>query len=124
MLLAVLSGFIVALFLIPFGKILKGNWSVLISILPLALFAFFLSKIPHVMAEGGILEQNQWVPQLGINLDFNLDGLSLIFVLMITGVGTLVFIYTSYYLKGHAYLDRFFGFLCLFMGAMLGLVLS
>lgn len=124
MLLAVLSAFIFALFLIPFGKVLKGKWSVVISILPLALFAFFLQKIPRVMAEGAILEKNQWVPQLGVNLDFNLDGLSLIFALMITGVGTLVFIYTSYYLKGHEYLDRFFGFLCLFMGAMLGLVLS
>jgi multicomponent Na+:H+ antiporter subunit A len=123
MLLAVLSGFIFALFLVPFGKVLKGKWSILLSVLPLALFIFFLQKIPQVI-EGGIIEQNQWVPQLGINLDFNLDGLSLIFALMITGVGTMVFIYTSYYLKGHVYLDRFFGFLCLFMGAMLGLVLS
>jgi multicomponent Na+:H+ antiporter subunit A len=124
MLLAVLSGFIFALLLIPLGKVLKGKWSFLISLLPLALFAFFLQKIPRIMAEGAIIERNQWVPQLGINLDFNLDGLSLIFALMITGVGTLVFIYTSYYLKGDNYLDRFFGFLCLFMGAMLGLVLS
>lgn len=123
MLLAILSGFIFALFLVPFGKVLKGKWSILLSVLPLALFIFFLQKIPQVI-EGGIIEQNQWVPQLGINLDFNLDGLSLIFALMITGVGTMVFIYTSYYLKGHVYLDRFFGFLCLFMGAMLGLVLS
>lgn len=124
MLLVVLSSFVFALFLIPFGKVLKGRWSFLISLLPLGLFTFFLGKIPTIMAEGAILEQNQWVPQFGVNLDFNLDGLSLIFALMITGVGTLVFIYTSYYLKGHNYLDRFFGFLCLFMGAMLGLVLS
>ncbi len=123
MLLAVLSGFIFALLLVPFGKVLKKKWSILLSILPLALFIFFLQKIPQVI-DGAILERNQWVPQLGINLDFNLDGLSLIFALMITGVGTMVFIYTSYYLKGHVYLDRFFGFLCLFMGAMLGLVLS
>jgi multicomponent Na+:H+ antiporter subunit A len=124
MLTAVLSGFIFALLLIPFGKVLKGKWSILLSVLPLALFIFFLQKIPQLIDQGPILEQNQWVPQLGINLDFNLDGLSLIFALMITGVGTMVFIYTSYYLKGHVYLDRFFGFLCLFMGAMLGLVLS
>ncbi|MDO8967318.1 putative monovalent cation/H+ antiporter subunit A [Algoriphagus sp.] len=123
MLLAVLSGFIFALFLVPFGKVLKGKWSILLSVLPLALFIFFLQKIPQVI-DRAILERNQWVPQLGINLDFNLDGLSLIFALMITGVGTMVFVYTSYYLKGHVYLDRFFGFLCLFMGAMLGLVLS
>lgn len=66
----------------------------------------------------------EWIPSLGLNLDFKLDGLSLLFVLLITGIGTLVFIYASSYLKGHPYLDRFFGYLMLFMAAMLGLVLS
>lgn len=57
-------------------------------------------------------------------MDFKLDGLSLLFGLMITGIGTLVFFYTSYYLKGDKYLDRFYGYLTMFMAAMLGLVLS
>jgi multicomponent Na+:H+ antiporter subunit A len=43
---------------------------------------------------------------------------------MITGIGTLVFLYTSYYLKGHGYLDRFYGYLSMFMASMLGVVLS
>src|SRR5690606_21078161 len=43
---------------------------------------------------------------------------------MITGIGFLVFLYTSNYLKGHKYLDRFYGYLSMFMAAMLGLVLS
>jgi multicomponent Na+:H+ antiporter subunit A len=124
MLLAVLSGFIVAILLVPTGKWLKGKWSFLIAVLPTALFAYFLSKISIVSSGNPILQKVEWIPQLGVNLDFNLDGLSLIFSLMITGVGALVFIYTSNYLKGHEYLDRFFGYLCLFMAAMLGLVLS
>lgn len=124
MLLAILSGFIVAILLVPIGKWLKGRWSFLIALLPTGLFAYFLSKIPTIASGNPILQKLEWVPQMGINLDFNLDGLSLIFSLMITGVGALVFIYTSYYLKGHEYLDRFFGYLCLFMAAMLGLVLS
>src|SRR5690606_29250261 len=49
---------------------------------------------------------------------------SLIFALMISGIGFLVFIYASAYLKGDRYLDRFFGYLGLFMAAMLGVVLS
>jgi multicomponent Na+:H+ antiporter subunit A len=65
-----------------------------------------------------------WVPSLGVGFDFRLDGLSMLFSLLITGIGTLVFWYASAYLKGHAYLDRFFGYLSMFMGAMLGLVLS
>lgn len=124
MLLSVLSSFVFALLLVPFGRVMKGKWSFLISLLPASLFVFFATKIPHLSATGAILEQHLWVTGLGIHLDFHLDGLSMIFALMITGVGTLVFLYTSYYLKGHLYLDRFFGFLCLFMGAMLGLVLS
>jgi multicomponent Na+:H+ antiporter subunit A len=59
-----------------------------------------------------------------INLNFFVDGLSLLFALMITGIGALVFLYTSSYMKRDAYLDRFYGYLCLFMGAMLGMVLS
>jgi multicomponent Na+:H+ antiporter subunit A len=61
---------------------------------------------------------------MGINFDFYLDGLAMIFCLLITGIGFLIFIYASSYLKGHVYLDRFFGYLSLFMGSMLGLVLS
>src|SRR5690606_31222431 len=51
-------------------------------------------------------------------------GLSLLFALLITGIGTLVFLYASNYLKGHAYLDRFYAYLSLFMASMLGMVLS
>src|SRR5690606_37391174 len=65
-----------------------------------------------------------WIPSYGINLDFNLDGLALLFTLLITGIGSLVFLYTSAYLRGHEYLDRFYGYLSMFMASMLGLVLS
>ena len=53
-----------------------------------------------------------------------LDGLSRLFALLITGIGTLVYAYSAYYLAGHPAQNRFYGFITLFMGAMLGLVLS
>src|SRR5690606_12269977 len=65
-----------------------------------------------------------WVPSLGIDFDFRLDGLSLLFSLLITGIGTAIFFYGRTYLKGHLYFDRFFGYLLLFMSAMMGVVLS
>lgn len=71
-----------------------------------------------------IYEVNRWVPSLQMNANFKLDGLSLVFALLITGIGSLVFIYASSYLKEHPYIDRFFGYLSLFMAAMLGMVLS
>lgn len=124
MLLAVLSGFIVASFVPFLGKLLRGKWSFLLTALPLCLFLYFLNFIPQVSANKAALISYEWVPSMGINFNFLVDGLSLLFALMITGIGTLVFLYTSAYMKGDRYLDRFYGYLCIFMGAMLGMVLS
>lgn len=77
------------------------------------------------MANGEVVyEHYKWVPSLNINFDLRLDGLSMIFGLLISGIGTLIFLYASAYLKGHQYLDRFFAYLCLFMASMLGIVMS
>lgn len=124
MLIAVLSGFIIALLLPLLGKFLRGKLSLLFAGLPILLFVYFLTFIPQISAGGGIKFNYNWIPSHGINLDFNLDGLALLFALLITGIGSLVFLYTSAYLKGHVYLDRFYGYLSMFMASMLGLVLS
>lgn len=124
MLAAVLSGLFVSLLLVPFGKLIRGQYSVLISLLPFALFVYFLTYIPGIYSGESYSASYSWVPSLGLNLDFYLDGLSLLFALLITGIGTLVFLYASPYLKGHPYIDRFYAYLSLFMAAMLGLVLS
>ncbi|HEV7382092.1 MAG TPA: Na(+)/H(+) antiporter subunit A, partial [Dyadobacter sp.] len=124
MLLTILIGLITSCLLIPLGKYFRSSLSVLLALVPAALFIFFASHIPEI-SEGRILyESKKWVPSLGINFDFRLDGLSLLFSLLITGIGSLIFVYASAYLKGHRYLDRFYGYLCLFMSAMLGVVLS
>ncbi|MDT0643135.1 putative monovalent cation/H+ antiporter subunit A [Zunongwangia sp. F363] len=124
MLTAILLGFLFAVFLVFAGKFFKGKFSVLASLIPLGLFIYFCRFIPEVGSGEVIRQTYQWVPSFGVNLSFTLDGLSLLFSLMITGIGFLVFAYTSSYLKGHEYLDRFYGYLAAFMGAMLGLVLS
>ena len=61
---------------------------------------------------------------MGINLDFKVDGLALLFSLLITGIGALVFLYSTAYMKGHEYIGRFYSYLCIFMASMLGVVLS
>jgi len=124
MLFTVLSGLITSGLLIPFGKFFRSKWSAVLAILPIVLFIFFASHIPAV-SNGNIIYQHlNWVPSLKINFDFRLDGLSLLFSLLITGIGSFIFIYASSYLKGGLYIDRFYGYLCLFMSAMLGIVLS
>jgi len=124
MLLAVISGFIVASFMPFLGKWAKSKWSWILTALPLALFVYFLTFVPAVANNQKLLLHYDWVPSMGINFSFLVDGLSLLFSLMITGIGTLVFLYTSAYMKGDNYLDRFWGYMCLFMSAMLGMVLS
>ena len=93
-------------------------------LLPLGLFGYFLTKITVISSGDSLSESLSWYASLGINLDFKLDGLSLIFSLMITGVGSLIFIYADGYLGQHKYLSRFYFLLSVFMSAMLGLVLA
>ncbi len=65
-----------------------------------------------------------WVPSLDIDLTFHIDGLSLLFALLITCIGTFILIYGGGYLKGDKDIPRFFVFILAFMASMLGLVLS
>jgi multicomponent Na+:H+ antiporter subunit A len=124
MLFIVLLGLIISIFLVPLGRFFRSKWCVVLAILPIYLFCYFAAQIPAVSSGEVLLQQTSWVPSLGVNLDFRIDGISLLFSLLITGIGSLIFIYASSYLKGHHYLDRFYGFLCLFMASMLGVVLS
>ncbi|MEC4020038.1 NADH-quinone oxidoreductase subunit L [Streptomyces sp. H27-D2] len=67
-----------------------------------------------------------WIPVGGFKADvaFQLDQLSMTFVLLITGVGTLIHIYSIGYMEHDDRRRRFFGFLNLFLAAMLLLVLA
>jgi multicomponent K+:H+ antiporter subunit A len=70
------------------------------------------------------LEFVPWVPEIGLNVGLRLDGLSLMFALLITGMGLLVILYAHSYLGSKDPVGKFFGTLMLFMAAMLGIVLS
>jgi NADH-quinone oxidoreductase subunit L len=67
-----------------------------------------------------------WVPVSGFQVNANvlLDPLSLVFVLLITGVGSLIHIYSVGYMQHDPDRRRFFGQLNLFVSAMLLLVLA
>ncbi|MBX3354596.1 MAG: DUF4040 domain-containing protein [Phycisphaeraceae bacterium] len=63
-----------------------------------------------------------WVPSLGIDFAFRIDGLSALMLALITGVGVAVFIYAAGYLSGHPHQRRLFVMLTAFMLAMIGCV--
>ncbi|MCK1796648.1 NADH-quinone oxidoreductase subunit L [Streptomyces sp. XM4193] len=67
-----------------------------------------------------------WVPvnEFQADIAFQLDQLSMTFVLLITGVGTLIHLYSIGYMEHDERRRRFFGYLNLFLASMLVLVLA
>ncbi len=94
------------------------------SILPLLLFGLLCLAWPRVVQGNIFAVQWAWVPSLDLDLAFRLDGLGLLFGLIITMTGFFVSLYASSYMAGHQQLGRFFFYLHGFMLAMLGIVLS
>ena len=90
----------------------------------LAAIAGLLALAPGVFAGQTLLTQAEWVPAIGLNANFRLDGLALMFALLITGIGLLIVLYAAYYLHHDDPAGKFFSQLMLFMAAMLGIVLS
>jgi len=122
MLVAILSAFAAAA-LAPMLHRLLGRWTGwILALLPAALCAQFLARLPAISAGGVDLQAWPWLPDLGISLALRLDGLALIFALLISGIGALVLVYTGGYLKGDPRLGRAYGLLLAFLGSMLGLV--
>jgi multicomponent K+:H+ antiporter subunit A len=90
-------------------------------------FATLLSLAPAVFDGQVLLTQADWAPAIGLNANFRLDGLALMFGLLISGIGLLIVLYAAYYLHpgpGGDPAGKFFAQLMLFMSAMLGIVLS
>ncbi|GBF76889.1 Na+/H+ antiporter subunit A [Paenibacillus sp. 598K] len=123
---AILSPFLLALLLPLLFRWTRGRqvgWAVLLA--PVALFVYFASFLPQIGRGETILRTLPWVPSLGISFDAYVDGLGLLFALLITGVGALVVLYAIFYLdRRKEQLHHFYFYLLLFMGAMLGIVLS
>ncbi|MCB9102897.1 MAG: putative monovalent cation/H+ antiporter subunit A [Anaerolineales bacterium] len=124
MLLAVLSGFVLALLAPWLYKIGRDATGWILAILPLALFGYFVGFIEPVAHGEPVSYTYTWIPSLNVTLSFYVDGLSLLFSLIITGVGTLIVLYGSGYLAHDKDVNRFFVYILMFMASMLGVVLS
>lgn len=117
--------FIMAALMLVFYRRLKKKyigWIVLT--IPLILFTVLTTYIPRIVNGQTISNTYEWIPSFNINFTTYIDGLSLILGLLITGVGSLVILYSIFYLSIKESLHHFYFYLLLFMGAMLGLVFS
>jgi multicomponent K+:H+ antiporter subunit A len=120
-LLPLILGTIVVLWLKQFSRGVTALGAIGVS---LSSFILLLTQAKTVLSGQAVLEQWQWLPQIGIDFSFRLDALSLIFSLLITEIGTLIYIYAYYYLNPKNSLSKLYALLMLFMAAMLGISLS
>ncbi|MEM4281255.1 MAG: hydrogen gas-evolving membrane-bound hydrogenase subunit E [Candidatus Caldarchaeum sp.] len=71
---------------------------------------------------GGTVLVVDWIPSAGVRFILRLDALAYLFAVLITGIGAVILLYSHYYVKKAR--QRYFMYLLLFMGSMLGLVLA
>ena len=91
---------------------------------PLLALGLLVSYLPALFEQQVFFFHQSWLPQLGLDLSLRLDGLGMMFALLIVGIGLLVILYARYYLDDKDSLGRLYALLQLFMMAMLGIVLA
>ncbi|MEJ6474542.1 monovalent cation/H+ antiporter subunit A [Pseudoalteromonas piscicida] len=106
------------------GKLSRNQSTAITLVAPAVAILLAVDLAPAVFAGETIRYTFEWVPLLDINIAFRLDGLALLFVFMILGIGMLVIFYARYYLSSNDSMPKLYAYLMLFMTAMLGIVMS
>src|SRR5699024_12302304 len=89
-----------------------------------AIAAYLFTLIPTVSNDGPLHYTLNLMPRICMNFDVYIDGLGLLFAILISGIGTLVVLYSIGYLSKSERLGNFYVYLLIFMTAMLGVVLG
>jgi len=93
--------------------------------IPTMLAITMLAICAPAVLDGAVLHFSlPWLPSLGLNVNFFLDGLGLLFAGLILGIGLLIILYARFYLSRQDPMGQFYTYLLLFQGAMVGIVLS
>ena len=114
-------GAILVAYSAKFSRLAAAYTSGLVTLLSLA---FLIPSISQVFSGQTIIQSWSWLEGIGLYFAFRLDGLALLFALMILIIGLLVIIYARYYLAKTDSMGRFYAYMMMFMGSMLGIVLS
>ena len=85
----------------------RRSGPLLLAAIPAALTAYFAYVFSVVSRHGPFSVTGTWAPALNLSLSFRFDGLSTLFAMLITAVGTLIVIYAGKYLEHHPYAARF-----------------
>ena len=89
-----------------------------------AALLLLLARAPAVFSGEVVAWGVPWVPQIGLSFSFFIDGLGLFFAALILGIGLLIILYARFYLSREDPIGKFYAYLLLFQGAMVGIVLS
>jgi multicomponent K+:H+ antiporter subunit A len=120
-LLPLLAGTTLALLAARFSR-LASAWAV--TFVTASSLGWLLSFSPRIFSGEKIVTKLTWLPEIGIDFAFRLDGLSYLFALLILCIGLLIILYAKYYLADTDPIGKFYAYLMLFMAAMLGIVLT
>lgn len=124
MFFAVIVG-IIFCFLVPLlFKLSRKTAPYIVTVVPLLVFIFYMSYFPSISSGSVYSESYNWFPSFGVNLSFRLDGLSLLFALIISGIGISVYLYAAKYMSDYKDIAQFYIYILIFMSAMLGVVTS
>ncbi len=80
-----------------------------------------LAMLP-VIAQGGVIQQTFFLWDKNVPVQYHLDGLSLLFALMATGIGTAILLYCVGYMAHEASVTRFYVLLLTFIAGLVSLV--
>ncbi len=120
----VLLPFVAAIFaawVSSFNRLASAWFAAIVTVVAIILL---LPSMAEVFAGQTLIQTWSWIPAIGLEFAFRLDGLALLFSILILVIGLLVIIYARYYLSSKDKMGRFFAYLLMFMGSMLGIVLS
>jgi multicomponent K+:H+ antiporter subunit A len=120
-LLPLLVGTTLALFASRFSRVASA-WAV--AAVTATSLGLLLSYSSRIFSGEKIITKYTWLPELGIDFAFRLDGLAYLFALLILCIGLLIILYAKYYLADTDPIGKFYAYLMLFMAAMLGIVLT
>lgn len=107
------------------GSRLGGRSAWIGLIAPAATMVWLAFQLGGVLDGEAVAEHIDWVPELGLGVDVLLDGFGALMLLLVSGIGVLIFVYAARYFSaddGRA--GRLIGLLTLFSGAMVGLVVA
>ncbi|RTR03807.1 monovalent cation/H+ antiporter subunit A [Halomonas nitroreducens] len=102
----------------------RRDCSLATAALPALALALTLFQVPALNAGEALRFSAEWIPALGLELAFRLDGLTLLFNLLILGIGLLILLYAHFYLAPEEPYGRFYAYLILFMASMVGIVMA